>query len=77
MANQADALVEVTRQQRVMSKRRELWQIDVRLDPYTDLLGEAVEVDGWSRFKFGGARVFKVVGVNVTGANRVTLTLWG
>ena len=77
MANQADALVEVVRQQRVMSKRRELWQIDVRLDPYTDLLGEAVEVDGWSRFKFGGARVFKVVGVNVTGANRVTLTLWG
>jgi len=77
MASQADALVEVARQQRVMSKRRELWQIDVRLDPYTALLGQAVEIGGWTRFKFGGARVLKIVGINVTGANRITLTLWG
>ncbi len=75
----ADAQTECDRQQRVMGKRRERWQVDVACDAFLDPLGQAWSVREVNRFGFGSVRPLLAVGVSAStiGEDVATWDLWG
>lgn len=79
LALEADALIEGPRQQRVMSKRRERWSVDLEVDPFIDPLGTSYSVEDVERYTFGGERILRAVGTkaNTSGENVATWELWG
>lgn len=75
--NQADAQSEAVRQQLLMQTRRERWQVEFYIDPYTDYLGKVVQITNFTRFGWGGSRLFLCVGMSFASGLSVTLDLWG
>lgn len=75
--DESAALAEASRQQLLMSTRRERWSIPVPCDPFADLLGRVVQVNGFPRYGWGGARRFFCVGMSFASSRSVVLDLWG
>jgi hypothetical protein len=75
--SEASGSAEARRQQRVMGVRRERWRVTVPCDPFADLLGKVVQVNGFPRYGWGAARKFICVGIGFATSLSVTLDLWG
>ena len=75
--DEADALAEASRQQALMNVRRERWSVAVPCDPFADLLGRVVQVNGFPRYGWGDARKFIVVGMSFASSRSTVLDLWG
>jgi len=60
-----------------MTTRRERWSIPVPCDPFSDLLGRVVQVNGFPRYGWGDARKFVCVGMSFASSRSVVLDLWG
>ena len=73
----ADCQTETDRQQRVMGKRRELWTLDAKADPYSALIARAINVAGWTRHRFTGGRIFKCTRLAANERGVCTISLWG
>lgn len=77
-ALEANASGEAARQQVLLGVRRERWRMGVRLDPFARVLGDTVQVEGFTRLGWTNPRRFRVVGVTAEASRGVvTLDLWG
>lgn len=74
---EAPALAEAQRQQRVMGVRRERWRVSTPCDPFADLLGKVVQINGFPRYGWGASRKFICVGMSFASGRAVHLDLWG
>jgi hypothetical protein len=74
---EASAHAEAARQQRVMGIRRERWRVTVPCDPFANLLGKVIQIYGFTRYGWAGARKFICVGMSFASSKSVALDLWG
>ena len=74
---EASAHAEAARQQRVMGVRRERWRVTVPCDPFANLLGKVIQIYGFKRYGWAGARKFICVGMSFASSKSVALDLWG
>lgn len=74
---ESDAGIEARRQQRVMGTRRERWLVKAPCDPFADLLGRVVQINGFPRYGWGASRKFICVGQSFATGRATTLELWG
>jgi len=74
---EAAAHAEAARQQRVMGIRRERWRVTVPCDPFANLLGKVIQIYGFTRYGWAGARKFICVGMSFASSKSVALDLWG
>ncbi|HTE81232.1 MAG TPA: hypothetical protein VK634_11145, partial [Reyranella sp.] len=75
--DEVDALAEASREQVLMSVRRERWAIPVPCDPFANLLGRVVQVNNFPRYGWGAARKFICVGISFASNRSTLLELWG
>lgn len=75
--DESAALAEASREQLLMSVRRERWSVPVPCDPFSDLLGRVVQVNGFSRYGWGASRRFICVGMSFASSRATVLDLWG
>ena len=75
--DEADALAEASRQQILMSTRRERWSIPVPCDPFAPIEGRVVQVNDFPRYGWGSARKFICVGKSFASSLSANLELWG
>lgn len=71
------AYSESVRQQRIMGRRRERWVVKTPCDPFADLLGKVIQINGFARYGWGAARKFICVGMSFASGRAVSLELWG
>lgn len=76
-SQEAAANAEAARQQRVMGVRRERWRVTVPCDPFANLLGKVIQIYGFTRYGWAGARKFICVGMSFASSKSVALDLWG
>lgn len=77
--NSTDAAAEAVLQQAIFEDPPELWQVQIRTDPFTlaGYLGRPIGISGYTRYSWSNPRVFRLVGVD-WGADLIpTAILWG
>ena len=72
-----DATAESLRQQNLMGVRRERWRVSVVCDPFANILGRVVQINGFTRYGWNGSRKFICVGMAFASGRSVMLDLWG
>lgn len=75
----SEAATEAALQQAIFEDPPELWQVQIRTDPFTltGYLGQRVAISGYTRYSWSNPRVFRLVGVD-WGADLIpTALLWG
>jgi len=75
--DEADAVVECSRQQALLSVERKRWQWDLLIDPHVDLEGKVVTITGVNRVGLGAAKPLLAVGKNAPGDGTVIFDWWG
>ncbi len=75
--DESEALAEASRQQELMGVRRERWSVAVPCDPFADLLGRVIQINGFPRYGWDAARKFICVGLSFASSRRTQLDLWG
>ena len=75
----ARTAAEAVLQQAIFEDPPELWQVQIRTDPFTlaGYLGRPIGISGYTRYSWSNPRVFRLVGVD-WGADLIpTAILWG
>ena len=77
--NDTDAAAEAVVQQAIFETPPELWQVQIRTDPFTlaGYLGQRVAISGYTRYGWDNPRVFRLVGVDWGPDLIPTAILWG
>lgn len=77
-AEYGGARAEAARQQQIRGVRRQRWRWPANVDPFVDIYGQTVRVDGFDRYGFGSSKSFICVGVEAVNSLGATiLHLWG
>lgn len=76
-AEEGAAYSESIRAQRIMGVRRGRWTVKTPCDPFADLLGKTIQINGYPRYGWGKARKFICVGMAFASGRAVSLDLWG
>lgn len=75
---EADAIVEATRQQSLLEVERARWEWELDVDPFLDVLGRVVTLNGANVLGLGDVAQFLWVGLNApAGAGNVNAAFWG
>lgn len=74
-AEEGAAYSEAIRAQRVMGRQRGRWTVKTPCDPFADLLGKVIQINGYARW--GAARKLICVGMSFASGRAVSLDLWG
>lgn len=74
-----EAAAEAAVQQAIFEDPPELWQVQIRTDPFTlaGYLGQRVAISGYTRYSWSNPRVFRLVGVDWGPDLVPTAILWG
>jgi hypothetical protein len=75
--NEADALVECSRQQGFLEIERKRWRWSMAVDPSLDLVGSGLTLTGMNRLRAGSALPLLVAGMDTQGTSKTTFDLWG
>ena len=75
--DEADALAEAQRQQRLWSVPRALYHVPAAIDPFADLVGRRAAIADLHRIGFGALRQTFCCGIDAAEGPMTTLKLWG